>query len=476
MKRLFLFLMISALALSPFAEAFAGANPLTVATRGRGIAVYTASSGGRQAGTLYNGFNAELSLSPENGLYACMLTHEYTVWLDKRKAEQALPREWHLGPSDEALDAQVPCGIFLAEVTAQDAPLYASPARRHLKARHAPGTLALACGEFGDSYYVMLGSFELSGFMPKAALRQVKPLTYAQTKSEAWGVEGAVERTVYTGGVPLMRSGSATGCSDIVTYWQLKDGDRVTVLATPGGVAQLAYGGFIEGRFLEPDGDHSRVYATVVSDKPLNRLNVRSFASKEAAVVCKLFAGARVQVIDHTDDWASIVVSGKGANTLYTGAVQTQYLDFGGQGADSAFTAVRTRCDLGAGNGGDWYRLSWDRAQGVLPAGTALTVIGVAGSYDAAQDEPDRLLCLTEEGRLVTLFEDGVLEVTETLGIQAKAASAVRLRSTPSKAADVAARIPRGGRVTVLLRGEGWTMVAYEGQTGYVMSRYLSFP
>ena len=72
--------------LLPVLPARAGWNPLTVAADGKGIAVYTSSSGGKQAGILYNGFNSGLDLEPTNGLYGCGLTAEYTVWLNQRKA------------------------------------------------------------------------------------------------------------------------------------------------------------------------------------------------------------------------------------------------------------------------------------------------------------------------------------------------------------------------------------------------------
>ena len=72
--------------LLPVPPARAGSNPMTVAADGRGAAVYTSSSGGKQAGVLYNGFDSELSLEAEHGLYSCALTAEYTVWLNKSKA------------------------------------------------------------------------------------------------------------------------------------------------------------------------------------------------------------------------------------------------------------------------------------------------------------------------------------------------------------------------------------------------------
>ncbi len=470
MKRFFLMLIGAALALALPGIALAGSNPLTVATEGKGIAVYTASGGGRRAGTLYNGFDTELSLEAEQGLYSCWLTADCTVWVNQERAQKALPLDWHGEASDD-----LPCDIFLAEVSAQDAPMYSSPSHRHLIARHAPGTFALVCGEFGDDYLIDLGASML-GFMPKDSLRQVKALSYAEAQSTGWGVEGASVQTVYTGGGILMRSASATGYSDSYTYWQVQDGEQVTVLATVGGSAQLAGGGFIESRFLDPNGDHSRTLATVISDKPLNRLNVRVSADQDAPASFKLFAGAQVQVVDHTDDWASIMVTGERGGNVHYGLVRMQYLDFDAKGAQQSLLMVRTLYELGAGNGGDWYRLRWDISQGTLPAGTQLRLIGVSFPYVGSLEYPDALMCLTEDGRLITILDDGVLEAIDPPEIQAKVTSALRLRRAPDKTAEVAANLPKGAKVDVLIRGEGWTMVRCMNETGYVMSRYLQFP
>jgi len=476
MKRIILFLLAAALAFSLCPAAFAGCNPLTVATEGRGIAVYTSSSGGKQAGIIYNGYDSDLSLEPKKGLYSCNLTVEYTVWLNQDKAEKALPKGWNAGSvNDASLESQMPCDIFLAEVAQQDAPLYSTPGHKRLGARHARGTLALVCGEFGDDYYVVTGGFESSGFMPKSALQKVKALSYSQAGRDTWGIDRVLTRTVYTGGGILMRSASATGYSDGLCYWQVNDGDQVTVLAMVGEMAQLAGGGFIEARFLDPQADHARTYATVTSDQPLNRLNVRNYASKDASVSCKLCPGAQVQVVNHTDDWASVFITGEAGSNLYAGVVQMQYLAFAPQQVVNGCTRVRTKYPLHAGNDGRSYRASWSGGE-TLPVGTMLTVVGVEGHFNIDDDYPDRFLCLTGDGRLVTIFEDGVLEPVETLGISAKASSSVRMREAPGKTAVVIRTLSKGDRVEVLLRGEGWTQVQYKGETGYVMSRYLQFP
>lgn len=440
--------------------AWAGANPVTVATGEGSVRVYTSSSGKKAAGVLYDGFGADCSLTAKNGLYSCALTNEYTVWLNAAQATKA---------EDEQ---EPPCHILLARVTQTDAPVYATPENKHLTVYHAAGTLVLVYGEFDKDYYISCGWTE--GFMPKAALEIVRELTFQQAQSDTWGIPDVSIQTVYTdGGVTVCHS-TATGYSEAVSYQWL--GDQVKVLTTVGDMAQLANGFFVESRFLDPDGDHSLSYATVISGKILNRLNVRSYASTDAAVVCKLCAGARVQVLDHTEEWASVCVMGEKGGMVYLGAVQMKFLDLAGDSTQSGYTRIRTLYDLGAGNDGNWYRVSWHALPDTLPAGTLLTVIGVEGNYNAEEDYPDAYLCLTEEGRLITLLNDGVVEAVAFTGITVKTTADVRLRAAPSKTADTLKTLSKGVKVEVLLRGEGWTLVQYKDSTGYVMSRYLQFP
>ncbi len=461
-RGMILLLALALLALS--APAQAGWNPLDVAADGKGIAVYTSSSGGKQAGVLYNGYSDDLDLEPTNGLYSCTLTSEYTVWLNQSKAEKNQPKvteeiNWY---SNE-WDALMPSNIFVAEVIQQDVPFYTTPGHKHLSAKHAVGTLVKVCGEFGDDYFVQYGGYQQTGFMPKTALRKVQDITYMQANrdSEHWGLSGVQEMTVYTGGTPLAVGSSATGYCDMKPA-VLEDRKTVTVLKMAGDWAQLLDGYFMEARFLSPDGDHSVTYATVKTTGVLNRLNVRYSASTDSWVVCKLCSGVRVQVPAHTEDWASVFITGPNGGDIWTGSAQMQYLVFGEKADQVKSGCIRVRATEGAI---------------FPPAGTEMTVIGVYDGYDVSEDDFDRFLCLLDDETAVTINNDGgVLEPLESLGVTAQTASSVRMRESPSKEAKAIRTLDKGTKVEVLLRGEGWTIVKYKNQTGYVMSRYLQFP
>ncbi len=63
----------------------------------------------------------------------------------------------------------------------------------------------------------------------------------------------------------------------------------------------------------------------------------------------------------------------------------------------------------------------------------------------------------------------------ETTATVATTGGSLNLRQSPNSAARVVTTIPNGDQVIVLERGTGWAAVVYEGVSGYVMVRYLSF-
>ncbi|MBQ6257463.1 MAG: SH3 domain-containing protein, partial [Clostridia bacterium] len=349
-----------------------------------------------------------------------------------------------------------------------------------LSAKHAAGTLVKVCGEFGNDYFVKYGGYQQTGFMPKSALRKVQDITYMQANrdSEHWGLSGVQEMTVYTGGTPLAVGGSATGYSDMSPA-VIEDGKTVTVLKTAGDWAQLLDGYFVEARFLSPEGDHSVTYATVKTTGVLNRLNVRSMASTDAWVYAKLCSGVRVQVPAHTEDWASVFVTGPSGGERWTGSVQMQYLVFGDAATQVKSGSVRVRTTQPLyGTYTSTMHTEQSRADQVtVPAGTEMTVIGVNNGFNINLDDYDYFLCVLDDGKAITVSnKGGILEPLESTGVTVKTASSVRMREKPSKEAKSLRTLEAGTKVEVLLRGEGWTIVKYKNQTGYVMSRYLQFP
>lgn len=452
----------------------AGDNSIDITAEGRGIAVYQTSSGRKEIGMLYNGYFASLSLEDTNGLYSCWLTGDMTVWMDEDKALARYPRnengllDWHAWHD---IRNTMPCGMFVAEVTEEEAPLYTSTSHKTLVAKHKKGTLVQVCGEFGDDYYV--DGANICGFIPKAAVKHYADMTMENRYT--WMNDMAVDEcTVYTGGVPLALGFSATGyCAEGPVM--VEDGEKVKVVRYLDGWAQLSNNAFIESRFLQPAGDHTIRYATVKSSEVLNRLNVRWAPDKDSHVVMKLCSGAKVQVPSHTDEWAAVCITGTEKSMFVSGSAMMEYLVFDDAPVADGCVRVMLADDLHSGNRGDEYRQSWSGE--ILPAGTEMTVIGVEGNYNIDWDSGDRFLCRMDNGRAIVIWNDeGVLQPLEKTGITVRTNASVRLREGAGKETESLRTLEKGTKVDVLIRGEGWTMVQYNEQTGYVMSRYLTFP
>lgn len=479
MKKRVSALLLAWLLLLSVQAAEAGDNSVLVQTTGSGTPVHTKSSGGKQAGILYNGGLHGLALEPENGRYRCQLTDAYAVWLDQNKAMSTLPDEYWTSSS---LDARLDCGVFLAEVKHDGALLLEKPGKSDGIAQ-AAGTRALIVGEFGSDYYYAKAENGVStwyaGFYRREDVTMVRTLSYPEAELPV-----LEERTVYGEGRNVPLSFSALGYVG-KNNLQARNGKKVGVAAWIGEWAQLQDGGFIERRFLEEQGDHAirGEKAAVKTSGVLNRLNVRNSAESDGSAVTKLCAGTEVEVLYRTGDWAAIHLEGSGKGAAVDGFVQTAYLTFGSDMGKVKTGTVRIRvrqdalaCEI------ENYHEEKDRAHAFrdFPAGTELTVVGVRPDYNENYylSNLDSFLVRTDDGELWWLMnrEAYGIEVTQPLGKNAKAAQRVKLRAFADKESESLLTLKAGAKVEVLLRGEGWTMVKYGDQTGYVMSRYLKFP
>ena len=446
--------------------ALAGWNDVTVATDGDGIAVYPSSGASKAVGILYNGYYAALSLEDENGRNSCWLAADYTVWLNQEKAENRQPDRSQYQSSDD-WKAAMPCNIWLAEIAADDTPVYTSPKNKHIANRHMKGTLMTVCGEFGDDYYVEGPTY---GFVAKSALRKVKDLTYVQVRSDDYGIE-TVQATVYASLTqPVYATSSATGYSEEANFRAYTKNEQVTVLRELGDWVQLRYGGFMEKRFLDPDGDHTYPTARVKTDGVTDRLIVHDSS-------VKLVSGVPVHVVSRTKEWAVIYLTGTNGGQLEYGKVKAEYLSFDEKATvRDGSVAVRLTRDLTGDKNGLSYGDS-EKQNGIrLPADTPLKVIGVYSSGSSEADQQDRYLCETEDGQYIVVWSKGYLEPLNDSGVYAAARSAVKMRAEPSPDAKVLRQVKVKTKVEVLLRGEIWSLVKYKDETGYMMSRYLSFP
>ena len=456
----------------PVPAAFAGYNDMTVATDGTGVTVYAAASGSKKAGILYNGYYDELSLEAENGRYSCVLTQDYTVWVNEEKATNREPVRGK-DEDHDAWEARRPCNIFLAEIAKDDTPVYTSPKHKRFFVKHAKGTVMMVCGEFGSDYYVKGATY---GFVPKDTVSKISDMTFPQTKSATWIWDNLEKRTLYASEAePAWTAASASGYSeDFYSYGGYTSNREVTVLRDLGDWVQLLHGEFVEKRFLDPDGDHSYPAAYVKTDGALDRLRVRYDARTDATVIVKLCSGTPVRVISRGDKWVVVLIDSANGGQRYCGCVQAQYLSSSPDSVKDGAVQVRLTKDL---HGNKEMTVFRESLKGdVLPAGTMLTVTGVYEAGSSSADQADFFLCRTEDGRYIEVENNNALEPAGSSGLTAAVRSAARMRRAPGADTEVIRQLKAKAKVEVLLRGEIWTLVKYKGETGYVMSRYLSFP
>ncbi len=62
----------------------------------------------------------------------------------------------------------------------------------------------------------------------------------------------------------------------------------------------------------------------------------------------------------------------------------------------------------------------------------------------------------------------------EKATVTASSGTTVNMRVKPSITSNLVDRVPVGAAVDVVSKGSEWSMVKYDGLTGYMMSRYLT--
>ena len=254
----------------------------------------------------------------------------------------------------------------------------------------------------------------------------------------------------------------------------------------------------------EPDGSEGDAPVTPPEDGSLygivtteqGRLNLRKSASSGAAILKRIDPGKYVKVLSYGSKWCYVDYNGT------KGYVMTKFLTFSGELPEedeeeetvtppvsdgstqyaqvttvqgrlnlrksaSSGAAILKRIDPGKyvkvlSYGSKWCYVDYNGTRGYVMT-EFLTFVGdipasdnTSSSTNAPIKAPDSTgrtkyaQVVTEEGRL-------------------------NLRSSASQGAAIIARIPQYAYVEVLSTGTAWCHVSYNGKTGYVMTKFLSF-
>ena len=142
------------------------------------------------------------------------------------------------------------------------------------------------------------------------------------------------------------------------------------------------------------------------------RLNLRNGQSQNAGIIARIDPGKSVTVLNYGSKWCKVQYSDK------TGYVMTKFLAFGSDAPES-----------GTGS----------------------------GSSDSTTTRPPE--------------SDGNRKYAQVVTEQGK----LNLRRGMSQGAEVIGRIPQYAYIEVITTGVTWCYVSYNGKTGYVMTKFLSF-
>lgn len=326
---------------------------------------------------------------------------------------------------------------------------------------YTKGTWLRIDGESGNFYKVSTPDGK-SGYMVK---------DYVYISASAKGVIGIVD----VSGDLNMRSSASYSGKVIATY---PDGTPCILLSESGSwyhVSVDGKNGYFNANFVDKlYTTYSTEICTVVSDNGKG-VNLRLGPGTKYGVVKTIPSGSYGMIIQEGDGWWKISVNG------YVGYMDTDFLKDGIVRKTTGTTSGSTSSGTTSGSTSTGYAL-----------------VNTSNLYlRSAAAKSSKSLGLFSRGTYVTVLEQGstwckvtvggktgymMTEYLKFYGMSATATATVThpdrtfvyLRGGPSQTTGkVLAKVPHGATVTILTPGATWSQVTYNGQTGYMMTRFL---
>lgn len=191
-------------------------------------------------------------------------------------------------------------------------------------------------------------------------------------------------------------------------------------------------------------------------------LNLRAEANTDSDILGKYGWGTEVEVLGFDGSWAFVQVGGQ------KGYMYTQYL--GAEGSASYTRYVNTNS-----RGLNLRRTPNGDILGSYPRGTAVTVLSTVDGWSKVEVGG-------QTGYMASLWLSSGKPSTSTGSTSSIGTATVNnpkdtqvlfLRSEPSTDSNALGYYRNGKNVTLLKKLDGWYKVKVDGQTGYMMAKYL---
>lgn len=352
----------------------------------------------------------------------------------------------------------------------------------NLNVRSGPGTsytwlgsvkkdgLVRVVGESNGWYQVITQDGGISGYMSKNFLQAV------ENNAGQAGVYAVVTNTENLN----LRSGPG---SDYAWLGSAKKGDWIQIDGESGNwyrvtMVESGLTGYMSKNFLTVWQAQSVDYSQAVVQNPSGTrfLNLRVLPSYEAQVLDIFYNGEACTVISRQADGWWYVSAVKNGQKLY-GYFRSEYLSAAGGGGAAGSARVNTSAN--GGNGGKLNlrdRPSAGASSQVIkqiPNGATVQVYLKGNAW--WQVEYEGAVGFVDAGFLGGQGGGGG---TPSAGgsavVQTGNSGKLNLREQANANAKVLGKYANGTYVTVLQKGSAWCYVQVEGQSGYMMSKFLS--
>ena len=355
--------------------------------------------------------------------------------------------------------------------------------------------------------YNGMAGYVMTEYLVSGAVTPIAVPTQAPAVTAAPSPSGTVQALVVTTGGSLNLRQSPSAAARVLAF--IPYGTWVTVSARGQEWSAVSYGGqngYVMSKFLsfgtvppavsQPTAIPAPTQAPVAYQGETayvnttgGTLNLREGADGSARVLTVIPNGTQLPILSRGSVWCMTIYQGQ------TGYVMTSFLRFAQNQPVIAPTALPTAvpsyntstATVHTG-GGSLNLREQPRANAkiltTIPDGTQLQLTSRDSAWCGV-----RYLGYTGYVMTAFLVFSGSATVPQLTAAPTPASSgktaytalittsggAVNLRQEASSAARVLSAIPNAASVTVYSRGETWSQVSYNGVTGYVMTRYLTF-